>query len=153
MIISRWVIFTTAYKEAGLPGTKKILGLFESTTKTPIVVNQQKWNCKEKVLKHYKTLYGCGPVERSVYRGVRGGATLSLLDCRAGIFVSATTRLAKTLAREIARWNTSRLWNIIRLSALEWQKQYARLWSNNGYAAQAWGGNLLVQKFYWKQDL
>lgn len=84
--------------EAGQLGTKELLGLFEPPNKEPIVVNQQKWSYKGKVLKCYETLYGCVPMERSVYQGVRGGATLAPLDHCTGIIGSATPKFAKTLA-------------------------------------------------------
>ncbi len=87
-----------ALNEAGQLGTKELLGLFESPNKEPIVVNQQKWNYKGKVLKHYETLYGRIPLERSVYQGVRGGSTLAALDLRAGIIGSATPKFAKSIA-------------------------------------------------------
>ncbi|MBO9497494.1 hypothetical protein J7438_25905 [Thalassotalea sp. G20_0] len=74
-----------ALNEAGQLGTQELLKLFEPPNKEPIVVNQQKWSYKGKVLKHYETLYGCVPVERSVYQGVRGGhsgtASLSCWNC------------------------------------------------------------------------
>ena len=62
-----------ALNKAGQLGTQELL-LFEPPNKEPIVVNQQKWSYKGKVLKHYETMYGCVPVERSVYQGVRGGS-------------------------------------------------------------------------------
>ena len=87
-----------ALNEAGQLGIQELLKLFESTNKEPMVVNQQKWSYKGKVLKRYETLYGCVPMERSVYQGVRGGATLAALDYHTGIVGSATPRFAKTLA-------------------------------------------------------
>ena len=84
--------------EAGQLGTKELLELFEPPNKDPIVVNQQKWSYKGKVLKRYETMYGCVPMERSVYQGVRGGVTLAPLDLRTGIVGSATPKFAKTLA-------------------------------------------------------
>lgn len=87
-----------ALNEAGQLGTQELLKLFEPPNKEPIVVNQQKWSYKGKVLKHYETLYGCVPMERSVYQGVRGGVTLAPLDYRTGIVGSATPKFAKTLA-------------------------------------------------------
>ena len=86
-----------ALNEAGQLGTRELLNLFEPTNKKPIVVHQQKWNYKGKVLKRYETLYGCVPMERSVYQGVRGGTTLAPLDHRAGIVGSATPNLPKRL--------------------------------------------------------
>ena len=87
-----------ALNEAGRLGTQELLKLFEPANKKPIVVNQQKWSYKGKVLKRYETLYGCVPMERSVYQGVRGGATLAPLDYQTGIVGSATPKFAKTLA-------------------------------------------------------
>ena len=87
-----------ALNEAGLLGTQELLKLFEPQNKEPIVINRQKWGYKGKVLKHYETLYGRVPMERSVYQGVRGGSTLAPLDLRAGIVGSATPKFAKTLA-------------------------------------------------------
>ena len=81
-----------ALNEAGRLGTQELLKLFEPANKKPIVVNQQKWSYKGKVLKRYETLYGCVPMERSVYQGVRGGATLAPLDYRTGIVGSATPK-------------------------------------------------------------
>ncbi|USE35203.1 hypothetical protein [Endozoicomonas sp. SCSIO W0465] len=75
-----------------------MLELFEPPNKDPIVVNQQKWSYKGKVLKRYETMYGCVPMERSVYQGGRGGVTLAPLDLRTGIVGSATPKFAKTLA-------------------------------------------------------
>ena len=69
--------------EAGLLGTKELLELlerFEPTNKAPFIFNQQRWSHKGKVIKHYETLYGSVPVERSVYQGTRGGTTLAPLD-------------------------------------------------------------------------
>ncbi len=43
-----------ALNEAGKLGTQELLTLFEPPNKEP-VVNQQKWNYKGKVLKHYET--------------------------------------------------------------------------------------------------
>ncbi|WP_422132922.1 hypothetical protein [Endozoicomonas sp. ALD040] len=88
-----------ALNEAGQLGTQELLKLFEPPNKEPIVVNQQKWSSyKGKVLKHYETLYGRVPMERSVYQGVRGGSTLAPIDLRTGIVGSATPKFAKTLA-------------------------------------------------------
>ena len=87
-----------ALNEAGQLGTQELLRLFEPPNKEPIVVNHQKWSYKGKVLKHYETLYGRVPLERSVYQGVRGGVTLAPLDYRTGIVGSATPKFAKTLA-------------------------------------------------------
>ncbi|WP_257265037.1 hypothetical protein [Endozoicomonas sp. ONNA2] len=87
-----------ALNEAGQLGTKEFLELFEPPNKDPIVVNQQKWSYKGKVLKRYETMYGCVPMERSVYQGVRGGVTLAPVDLRTGIVGSATPKFAKTLA-------------------------------------------------------
>ncbi|MBO9484767.1 ISKra4 family transposase, partial [Salinisphaera sp. G21_0] len=87
-----------ALNDAGQLGTQELLKSFEPCNKEPIVVNQQKWNYKGKVLKHYETLYGSVPMERSVYQGVRGGSTLAPIDLRAGIVGSATPKFAKSLA-------------------------------------------------------
>ncbi|MES9943302.1 MAG: ISKra4 family transposase, partial [Candidatus Thiodiazotropha sp. 6PLUC7] len=87
-----------ALNEAGQLGTRELLELFEPPNKEPIVVKQQKWNYKGKVLKHYESLYGSVPMKRSVYQGVRGGSTLAPLDFRAGIIGSATPKFAKSLA-------------------------------------------------------
>lgn len=84
--------------EAGLLGTKELLERFEPTNKAPFIFNQQRWSHKGKVIKHYETLYGSVPVERSVYQGTRGGTTLAPLDIQAGIIGSATPKFAKTLA-------------------------------------------------------
>ncbi|WP_257295112.1 hypothetical protein [Endozoicomonas sp. YOMI1] len=86
-----------ALNEAGQLGTKELLELFEPPNKDPIVVNQQKWSYKGKVLKRYETMYGCVPMERSVYQGVRG-VKLAPLDLPTGIVGSATPKFAKTLA-------------------------------------------------------
>ncbi len=60
-----------ALNEAGKLGTQELLTLFEPPNKEPVVVNQQKkWSYKGKVLKHYETLDGRVPMERSVYQGV-----------------------------------------------------------------------------------
>lgn len=98
-----------ALNEAGQLGTKALLELFEPPNKNPIVVNQQKWSYKGKVLKCYETLYGCVPMERSVYQGVRGCMTFSPLDHRTGIVGSATPKFAKTLA-----WKYSQMPQLLR---------------------------------------
>ena len=45
-----------ALNDAGQLGTQELLKLFELPNKEPIVVNQQKWNYKGKVLKHCNRL-------------------------------------------------------------------------------------------------
>ena len=126
-----------ALNETGLLGTKELLQLFEPPNKDPIVVNQQKWSYKGKVLKRYETLYGCVPMERSVYQGVRGGVTLAPLDHRAGIVGSATPKFAKTLA-----------WKYSQMPAPAVKEDFATNLSTARDAGNNCGLTLCQTKFY-----
>jgi hypothetical protein len=97
-----------ALNEAGVVATAEALRQFD-TKGEPLVLDGTPSTSKDPVLKEYQTPYGIADVERSVYQGPRGGATIAPLDERAGIMLSATPALARMVASKYAEFGSARV--------------------------------------------
>jgi hypothetical protein len=97
-----------ALNEAGAVATAEALRQFD-TAGEAVEYGDTRYTSKGTYFKEYQTPFGVAGLERHLYQSPKGGATICPLEDRAGVILSATPALARTVASKYAEFGSPRV--------------------------------------------